>query len=73
MALESSHVCLINATSCGTEILKSLVLPGIRAFTIIDNNLVTEEDIGNNFFLSEESIGKSRAKNRGSIVVRIER
>ena len=62
LALESSHVCLINATSCGTELLKSLVLPGIRAFTIIDNNLVTEEDIGNNFFLSDEAIGKSRAK-----------
>jgi amyloid beta precursor protein binding protein 1 len=61
--LESSHVCLINATSCGTEILKSLVLPGIRAFTIIDPNLITEEDIGNNFFLlQEDSIGKSRAK-----------
>ncbi|CAG2162247.1 unnamed protein product [Oppiella nova] len=62
-ALESSHVCLINATSLGTEILKSLVLPGIRALTIIDNKVVTEEDIGNNFFLlSEDSVGKNRAK-----------
>ncbi|CAG2106815.1 unnamed protein product, partial [Medioppia subpectinata] len=63
LALESSHVCLINATSLGTEILKSLVLPGIRAVTIIDNNVVTEEDIGSNFFLlAEDSVGKSRAK-----------
>ena len=44
-ALESSHVCLINATSLGTEILKSLVLPGIRALTIIDNKVVTEEEL----------------------------
>lgn len=28
-ALESAHVCLINATATGTEILKNLVLPGI--------------------------------------------
>jgi len=44
--LETAHVCLINATALGTEILKSLVLPGIGAFTIIDNELVTEEDVG---------------------------
>ncbi|XP_054164449.1 NEDD8-activating enzyme E1 regulatory subunit-like [Oppia nitens] len=62
-ALESSHVCLVNANALGTEILKSLVLPGIRAFTIIDNNIVTEEDVGNNFFLlTEDSIGKNRGK-----------
>lgn len=27
-ALESAHVCVINATATGTEILKNLVLPG---------------------------------------------
>lgn len=45
-ALESAHVCLINATGTGTEILKSLVLPGIGAFTIVDGKKVTEEDTG---------------------------
>ena len=44
--LEASHICLINANTLGTEILKSLVLPGIGAFTIIDGNKVTEADIG---------------------------
>lgn len=29
-ALENAHVCLINATATGTEILKNLVLPGKR-------------------------------------------
>lgn len=45
-ALESSQVCLINANGLGTEILKSLVLPGIGAFTIVDGKKITEEDIG---------------------------
>lgn len=44
--LETAHVCLINATTLGTEILKSLILPGIGAFTIIDNEIITEEDVG---------------------------
>lgn len=53
---------MINANTVGTEILKSLVLPGIRAFTIIDDHLVTEEDYDSNFFLCmENTIGKPRA------------
>lgn len=45
-SLEAAHVCVINATALGTEILKSLVLPGIGAFTIVDGKKVTDEDIG---------------------------
>uniref|UniRef100_A0A8C2YVW7 NEDD8-activating enzyme E1 regulatory subunit n=1 Tax=Cyclopterus lumpus TaxID=8103 RepID=A0A8C2YVW7_CYCLU len=47
-SLESAHVCLINATATGTEILKNLVLPGIGAFTIVDGHTVSGEDVGNN-------------------------
>ncbi|KAK9971919.1 hypothetical protein ABG768_025259 [Culter alburnus] len=61
-ALENAHVCLINATASGTEILKNLVLPGIGAFTIVDGHKVSGEDVGNNFFLSNSSIGKNRAQ-----------
>ncbi|KAF7211714.1 NEDD8-activating enzyme E1 regulatory subunit [Nothobranchius furzeri] len=61
-ALENAHVCLINATATGTEILKNLVLPGIGAFTIVDGHIVSGEDAGNNFFLSSDSIGKNRAQ-----------
>lgn len=61
-ALENAHVCLINATASGTEILKNLVLPGIGAFTIVDGNKVSGEDVGNNFFLTNNSIGKNRAQ-----------
>ncbi|XP_052010067.1 NEDD8-activating enzyme E1 regulatory subunit isoform X2 [Xyrauchen texanus] len=61
-ALENAHVCLINATASGTEILKNLVLPGIGAFTIVDGHKVSGEDVGNNFFLSNSSIGQNRAQ-----------
>lgn len=44
-ALENAKVCLINATGIGTEILKSLVLPGIGAFTIVDGKKIEEDDI----------------------------
>ncbi|KAJ8303502.1 hypothetical protein KUTeg_019898 [Tegillarca granosa] len=61
-ALENARVCLINVTATGTEILKNLILPGIGSFTIVDGNKVTGEDVGNNFFLTKDSIGESRAK-----------
>ena len=60
-ALERTHVCVINASATGTEILKNLVLPGIGAFTIVDSKFVGPEDLGNNFFLDSDSLGKNRA------------
>jgi len=41
---------------------KTNLLVGIGKFTIADKNLVSEEDLGVNFFLDEESLGKSRAE-----------
>lgn len=46
-SLENSSVCLINATATGTETLKSLVLPGIGSFTIVDGAVISGEDAGN--------------------------
>lgn len=60
--LESSHVCLVNATATGTEILKNLILPGIGAFTVVDGNTVTISDLGVNFFVSSDHLGKSRSR-----------
>lgn len=66
-ALENGHICLINATGLGTEILKSIVLPGVGAITIIDDKTVTDEHIGSNFFLEFSSKGL----NRGSEALRL--
>ncbi|KAG6441028.1 hypothetical protein O3G_MSEX001650 [Manduca sexta] len=65
--LENGHVCLINATALGTETLKSMVLPGVGAITIVDDNNVSDEDIGSNFFLEITSKGL----NRGSEALRL--
>ncbi|MCJ1436487.1 hypothetical protein MMC27_005866 [Xylographa pallens] len=64
MALEDAHVLLLNdgAGTVGVETLKNLVLPGVGNFTIVDNRLVEEKDLGVNFFLAEESLGRSRAE-----------
>lgn len=56
--LENSHICLINATPTGSEILKNLVLPGIGEFTIIDNRRVTPQDLSGNFFLKRQDLNQ---------------
>jgi NEDD8-activating enzyme E1 regulatory subunit len=62
-ALEEAHILLLNSGSgvVGVEALKNLVLPGTGTFTIVDDNIVRDEDLGVNFFLENESLGKPRA------------
>ena len=43
-ALENAHVCLINATATGTEILKNLVLPGKQQMWICVGNDAAGDD-----------------------------
>ncbi|KAL4921429.1 hypothetical protein BDW62DRAFT_174671 [Aspergillus aurantiobrunneus] len=73
-ALEESRVLLVNSDGpwgskstgvsgvVGVETLKNLVLPGIGGFTIVDPAVVTEPDLGVNFFLEHDSLGKPRAE-----------
>ncbi|KAF2682075.1 hypothetical protein K458DRAFT_391112 [Lentithecium fluviatile CBS 122367] len=64
IALENSHILLINSGPgvVGLETLKNLVLPGIGNFTIQDSAVVSEDDLGVNFFLEEEHLGGFRAE-----------
>ncbi|KAI4198024.1 MAG: hypothetical protein LQ350_005535 [Teloschistes chrysophthalmus] len=62
-ALEEAHILLLNSSPgvVGVETLKNLILPGIGNYTIVDEEDVVEEDLGINFFLTDESLGKPRA------------
>ncbi|KAK3203007.1 hypothetical protein GRF29_154g1505339 [Pseudopithomyces chartarum] len=64
MALENSHILLLNSGPgvVGLETLKNLVLPGIGNFTIQDDAVVNEADLGVNFFLEDKHLGGSRAE-----------
>lgn len=72
-ALEETHILLINNGSgvTGIEALKNLVLPGIGQFSILDPAVVTEADLGVNFFLEDESLGKFRAEETVRLLVEL--
>ena len=57
--LWSHPMCVSSMPHLDSETLKNLVLPGISAFTILDNHTVKSVDLGSNLFLTADSLGRS--------------
>ncbi|GBG25630.1 Ubiquitin-activating enzyme, putative [Hondaea fermentalgiana] len=56
-------VLIVGLRGVGVEIAKNLILAGPGAVTVADSNEVEMRDLGTNFFLTEEHVGKTtRAK-----------
>ena len=53
---------MLGTTPAATETLKNLVLPGIGHFLIVDDHIVNQRDLGNNFFVDSESVGKPQSE-----------
>lgn len=56
--IRNAHILLVNLKALGSEIAKNLVLAGVGSLTIVDHELVMEDDLGSQFFISEGDIGK---------------
>ncbi|KAI4129956.1 MAG: hypothetical protein LQ347_003561 [Umbilicaria vellea] len=59
--LRTANILLITLKALANEVAKNLVLAGIGSLTISDDQLVTEDDLCSQFFVSEEHIGMNRA------------
>lgn len=62
--IRNANILLITMRSLANEVAKNLVLAGIGSLTIVDHAIVTEADLGAQFFLSAEEghIGMNRAE-----------
>lgn len=58
--IQAANILLISMKALANEIAKNLVLAGIGSLTIIDDHIVTEADLGAQFFLSQENVGQNR-------------
>lgn len=56
--IRNAHILLVSLRALGTEIAKNLTLAGISSLTIVDDEPVTEEDLGSCYFLRDEDVGK---------------
>ena len=57
--LRTAHVLLITITALANEIAKNLVLAGIGSITLVDPDAITEEDLGAQFLVAEEDVGRN--------------
>ncbi|KIW75926.1 hypothetical protein Z517_10671 [Fonsecaea pedrosoi CBS 271.37] len=60
--IRRANVLLIGMKGLGSEIAKNLVLAGVGVLTILDHEIVTEEDLGTQFFVQEAQVGQNRAQ-----------
>ena len=57
--LRTANVLLITMKALANEIAKNLVLAGIGSLTIQDHLAVTDDDLGAQFFISDQDIGRN--------------
>jgi ubiquitin-like 1-activating enzyme E1 A len=50
---------LVTIKALANEVAKNLVLAGIGSITLADHQVVTENDLGAQFFLSDADVGKN--------------
>lgn len=60
--IQGARVLLITMKALANEIAKNLVLAGIGSLTIVDDETVTEADLGAGFSLTQGDIGKNRGE-----------
>lgn len=60
--MRNSKILLLNVGAVANEIVKDLVLAGIGSLTIVDANVVSDDDFGAQFFVQEGNEGKNRAE-----------
>lgn len=59
--LEEAKICCLGSGPTASECLKNLVLPNVGNFTVVDDAITAECDLGNNFFVDDAGLGKPRA------------
>jgi ubiquitin-activating enzyme E1 len=58
--LQNLKALIVGMRGLGVEIAKNIILSGIKEVKILDKNKTLKQDLGSNFFLSEDNIGKPR-------------
>ncbi|KAF2715204.1 hypothetical protein K504DRAFT_421755 [Pleomassaria siparia CBS 279.74] len=60
--IRNANILLISIRALANEVAKNLVLAGIASITLADHEVVTENDLGAQFLVSDADIGKNRAE-----------
>lgn len=69
--IRNANILLITMKALANEIAKNLVLAGIGSLTIVDHEVVTEPDLGAQFFLNSSHLGLNRAEAASAAIQRL--
>ena len=56
--MRNATIMIIRLKGVATETIKNIVLAGIGKLVIVDDALVSEEDLGAGFFFQDDALGK---------------
>ncbi|KAH0795706.1 ThiF family protein [Histomonas meleagridis] len=60
--INEATILFAGSDCVASEFLKNMVLHGVQNVIIVDDAIVTENDLGSNFFVDKDSLGKPRAE-----------
>ncbi len=60
--MQGSSVLIVGLDGLGVETAKNVILAGVKSVDLLDNTLTTYTDLGSQFYLSEDDIGRPRAE-----------
>ena len=56
--MRNATILVVNLRGVATEIIKNIVLAGIGKLLVVDDQDVSEEDLGAGFFFTDDDVGK---------------
>ena len=56
--MRNASILIVRLKGVATEAIKNIVLAGVGRLVIVDDQDVSEEDLGAGFFLRDEDVGK---------------
>ncbi|CAI2738794.1 unnamed protein product [Dicrocoelium dendriticum] len=59
--LKCSRIVLLGMNALSSEVAKNLVLAGVASLFIIDDDIVSEEDVSSNFLICSDSVGEIKS------------
>ncbi|KAL7270490.1 E1 ubiquitin-activating protein aos1 [Rhizina undulata] len=69
--MRNAHILIITLRALANEVAKNLVLAGIGSLTVLDSEIISEDDLGAQFFIGEEHVGMNRAEAAAPAIQRL--
>ncbi|ORZ16820.1 hypothetical protein BCR41DRAFT_380919 [Lobosporangium transversale] len=59
--MRNASILIVGIRGLSNEVCKNIILAGVGSITLLDHEIVTEEDLGAQFLIRQEDIGRNRA------------